>query len=149
MDYSKDHNLKKIDPAVYEEVSVDDKENTGADQEQEENIPVVETENNAVGIDISAMPVVLSHEDEIISYIKDKATKATLKSLAPLLEKLEEAVKQQEAYQSPATAAPVTMNYEDQLKKLQETSAMKIKEKELKIAERMNKLQVRFANMKK
>ncbi|SFN05004.1 hypothetical protein SAMN05421594_0644 [Chryseobacterium oleae] len=149
MDYSKDHNLKKIDPAVYEDVPMDEEEIAAAVEETVEDSPVAETERNAVGIDISAMPFVLSHEDEIINYIKDKATKETLKSLAPLLEKLEEAVKQQEAYQSPATAGPVTMNYDDQLKKLQEASVVKIKEKELRIAERMNKLQVRFANMRK
>ncbi len=97
------------------------------------------------------MPFVISHEDEIINYIKDKATKETLKSLAPLLEKLEEAVKQQQAYQQQpaATAGPVPMSYEEQLKKLQETSTGKIKEKELKITERMNKLQMRFANLRK
>jgi hypothetical protein len=95
------------------------------------------------------MPFVLRHEDEIIDYIKDKAVKATLTSLAPLLEKLEEAVKEQQTYQSSAVSSPVTMNYEEQLKKLQETSVEKIKDKELKIAERMNKLQVRFANLRK
>jgi hypothetical protein len=98
------------------------------------------------------MPFVISHEDEIINYIKDKATKETLRSLAPLLEKLEEAVKQQQAYQQPIAAAnnpAAPMSYEEQLKKLQETSKGRIKEKELKIAERMNKLQVRFANIRK
>ena len=97
------------------------------------------------------MPFVITNEDEIINYIKDKATKETLKSLAPLLEKLEEAVKQQQAYQaaSSTTGNPVAMSYEEQLKKLQETSSGKVKEKELKIAERMNKLQIRFANMRK
>lgn len=95
------------------------------------------------------MPFVLTHEDEIINYIKDKATKETLKSLAPLLEKLEEAVKQQQAYQASSTTTLPTMNYEEQLKKLQETSKEKIKEKEFKVAERMNKLQMRLANMRK
>lgn len=95
------------------------------------------------------MPFVLTHEDEIINYIKDKATKETLKSLAPLLEKLEEAVKQQQAHQASSTTTLPTMNYEEQLKKLQETSKEKIKEKEFKVAERMNKLQMRLANMRK
>ncbi|MFP7655576.1 hypothetical protein [Chryseobacterium proteolyticum] len=97
------------------------------------------------------MPFVITNEDEIINYIKEKATKETLKSLAPLLEKLEEAVKQQQAYQAaaPATGNPVAMTYEEQLKKLQEASTGKLKEKELKIAERMTKLQARFANIRK
>ncbi|MBT2620138.1 hypothetical protein [Chryseobacterium sp. ISL-6] len=108
---------------------------------------VVEVIEHEVVEDV--MPFVLSHEDEIINYIKDKATKETLKSLAPLLEKLEEAVKQQQAYQASATTNLPTMNYEEQLKKLQETSKEKIKEKEFKVAERMNKLQIRLANMRK
>lgn len=114
---------------------------------------VVETEAVEIEVVKDMMPFVISNEDEIINYIKDKATKETLKSLAPLLEKLEEAVKQQQAYQQAGTvssaAGPVTVSYEDQLKKLQEASAGRIKEKELKIAERMNKLQARFANMRK
>jgi hypothetical protein len=114
---------------------------------------VVETEAVEIEVVKDMMPFVISNEDEIINYIKDKATKETLKSLAPLLEKLEEAVKQQQAYQQAGTvssaAGPVPVSYEDQLKKLQEASAGRIKEKELKIAERMNKLQARFANMRK
>ncbi|MCJ7932670.1 MAG: hypothetical protein MUW56_03280 [Chryseobacterium sp.] len=95
------------------------------------------------------MPFVLRHEDEIINYIKDKATKETLKSLSPLLEKLEEAVKQQDCQSSEAAEAPAIMNYEEQLKKLQEASMAKVKEKELKIAERMNKLNTRLSNIRK
>jgi hypothetical protein len=118
-----------------------------------EPIVVVETEAVETEVVKDMMPFVISNEDEIINYIKDKATKETLKSLAPLLEKLEEAVKQQQAYQQAGTvssaAGPVPVSYEDQLKKLQEASAGRIKEKELKIAERMNKLQARFANMRK
>ncbi|NML69275.1 hypothetical protein HHL23_05640 [Chryseobacterium sp. RP-3-3] len=148
MDYSKDRS-KDMEPEIYEDIPIQGTENGVTDQEPEDCIPFVEIKNNTVGIDISAMPFVLSHEDEIINYIKDKATKETLKSLAPLLEKLEEAVKQQEAYQSPAAASPVTMNYDEQLKQLQEASVVKIKDKELKIAERMNKLQIRFANIRK
>lgn len=114
---------------------------------------VVETEAVETEVVKDMMPFVINNEDEIINYIKDKATKETLKSLAPLLEKLEEAVKQQQAYQQAGTvssaAGPVPVSYEDQLKKLQEASAGRIKEKELKIAERMNKLQARFANMRK
>ncbi|ALR30043.1 MULTISPECIES: hypothetical protein [Chryseobacterium] len=112
---------------------------------------VVEAEAVESEVVKDMMPFVISNEDEIINYIKDKATKETLKSLAPLLEKLEEAVKQHQAYQQQpaATASPVPMSYEEQLKKLQETSKVKIREKELKITERMNKLQMRFANMRK
>jgi len=108
-------------------------------------------EENRILEQDTVMPFVLSHEDEIINYIKDKATKETLKSLAPLLEKLEEAVKQQQAYQPVAAVhnPAVPMSYEEQLKKLQETSRGRIKEKELKITERMNKLQARFANIRK
>lgn len=99
------------------------------------------------------MPFVLRHEDEIISYIRDKAVKETMKSLAPLLEKLEEAVKQHEAAPAPVSSAPLppetpVMNYEEQLKKLQEASTAKVKEKELKIMERMNKLNTRLGNIK-
>ena len=115
---------------------------------EENKIP----EENVIIEQEEVMPFVLSHEDEIINYIKDKATKETLKSLAPLLEKLEEAVKQQQSYQQPAAAASnpgVPMSYEEQLKKLQETSKSRIKEKELKITERMNKLKARFANIRK
>lgn len=97
------------------------------------------------------MPFVLRHEDEIINYIKEKAIKETMKSLAPLLEKLEEAVKQQEAAPVPTTNAPSevpTMNYEEQLKKLQEASTAKLRQKEIKIVDRMNKLNARFGNLR-
>ncbi|WP_449397435.1 hypothetical protein [Chryseobacterium wanjuense] len=119
----------------------------------EEDDQLIDEENKILDQE-DVMPFVITHEDEIINYIKDKATKETLKSLAPLLEKLEEAVKQQQAYQQAApvaatAASPVPMSYEDQLKRLQEASRGKIKEKELKIAERMNKLQARFANIRK
>ncbi len=113
-------------------------------------VVVEQAEPEIVGEDI--MPFVLRHEDEIINYIKEKATKATLTSLAPLLEKLEQAVQEHQAYQA-ATAVPAAepapMDYDAQLKKLQESSMMKVKEKELKIADRMNKLQARFSNIRK
>ncbi|MDR6464519.1 hypothetical protein [Chryseobacterium sediminis] len=104
-------------------------------------------------IEKEIMPFVLRHEDEIITYIRDKAIKETMKSLAPLLEKLEEAVKQQEIPQvqtaaTPAQAEPPMMNYEEQLKRLQEASTAKVKEKELKIMDRMNKLSARFGNIR-
>ncbi|WP_330747168.1 hypothetical protein [Chryseobacterium sp. CP-77] len=110
--------------------------------------PVTEPEM----VEKEIMPFVLRHEDEIISYIRDKAVKETMKSLAPLLEKLEEAVKQHEAASAPVAAPPPpetpVMNYEEQLKKLQEASTAKVKEKELKIIERMNKLNTRLGNIK-
>lgn len=105
-------------------------------------IPVTEPEI----IEKEIMPFVLRHEDEIITYIRDKAIKETMKSLAPLLEKLEEAVKQQESPQAQADAP--MMNYEEQLKRLQEASTAKVKEKELKIMDRMNKLNARFGNIR-
>lgn len=111
-------------------------------------VPVAEPEM----VEKEIMPFVLRHEDEIITYIKEKAIKETMKSLAPLLEKLEEAVKQQEAAPIPMAPPPPpetpVMNYEEQLKKLQEASTAKIKEKELKIMERMNKLNTRLGNIK-
>lgn len=111
-------------------------------------VPVTEPEM----VEKEIMPFVLRHEDEIISYIRDKAVKETMKSLAPLLEKLEEAVKQHEAAPVPIAAPPPpetpVMNYEEQLKKLQEASTAKVKEKELKIMERMNKLNTRLGNIK-
>lgn len=110
--------------------------------------PAAVTEPEMVQEEI--MPFVLRHEDEIISYIKEKAIKETMKSLAPLLEKLEEAVKQQQE-ESPA-AAPSSeipaMNYEEQLKKLQEASTAKLRQKEIKIVDRMNKLNARFGNLR-
>ena len=111
-------------------------------------IPVSEPEV----VEKEIMPFVLRHEEEIINYIKDKAIKETMKSLAPLLEKLEEAVKQQDSAQVQAVTpdppdTPV-MNYEEQLKKLQEASTAKVKEKELKIMDRMNKLNARFGNIR-
>ncbi|MFS4471462.1 hypothetical protein [Chryseobacterium sp. T20] len=110
-------------------------------------VPVTEPEM----VEKEIMPFVLRHEDEIISYIKDKAIKETMKSLAPLLEKLEEAVKQHEAAPVPVAPPPPpetpVMNYEEQLKKLQEASTAKVKEKELKIMERMNKLNTRLGNI--
>lgn len=111
-------------------------------------VPVTEPEM----VEKEIMPFVLRHEDEIVNYIKEKAVKETMKSLAPLLEKLEEAVKQQESVQTQpaATDPPETpvMNYEEQLKKLQEASSAKVKEKELKIMDRMNKLNARFGNIR-
>ncbi|WP_288442989.1 hypothetical protein [uncultured Chryseobacterium sp.] len=111
-------------------------------------VPVTEPEM----VEKEIMPFVLRHEDEIITYIKEKAIKETMKSLAPLLEKLEEAVKQHEAAPVPVASSPPpdapVMNYEEQLKKLQEASTAKIKEKELKIMERMNKLNTRLGNIK-
>ncbi|MDH6250311.1 hypothetical protein M2347_000038 [Chryseobacterium sp. H1D6B] len=98
------------------------------------------------------MPFVISHEDEIINYIKEKATKETMKSLAPLLQKLEEAVKQQQQQQQAqpaATANSSALSYGDQLKSIQDISREKIKAKELKVAERINKLQIRIAGMSK
>ncbi|MGH1518143.1 hypothetical protein [Chryseobacterium sp. JK1] len=97
------------------------------------------------------MPFVLRHEDQIVNYIKEKAIKETMKSLAPLLEKLEEAVKQQEAAPVPAATTPAevpSMNYEEQLKKLQEASTAKLRQKEIKIVDRMNKLNARFGNIR-
>jgi hypothetical protein len=97
------------------------------------------------------MPFVLRHEDQIVNYIKEKAIKETMKSLAPLLEKLEEAVKQQEAAPAPAATTPAevpAMNYEEQLKKLQEASTAKLRQKEIKIVDRMNKLNARFGNIR-
>lgn len=110
-------------------------------------VPVTEPEM----VEKEIMPFVLRHEDEIIAYIKEKAIKETMKSLAPLLEKLEEAVKQHDAAPAPVATPPPpetpVMNYEEQLKKLQEASTAKVKEKELKIMERMNKLNSRLGNI--
>jgi len=110
-------------------------------------VPVAEPEV----IENEIMPFVLRHEDEIIAYIKDKAVKETMKSLAPLLEKLEETVKQQQVPPVPEPPPPPetpVMDYEEQLKKLQEASRAKVKEKELKIMERVNKLNTRLNNIR-
>lgn len=111
--------------------------------------PAAVTEPEMVQEEI--MPFVLRHEDEIVNYIKEKAIKETMKSLAPLLQKLEEAVKQQEATPVPSAANPPeipSMNYEEQLKKLQEASTAKLRQKEIKIVDRMNKLNARFGNIR-
>lgn len=92
---------------------------------------------------------ILSHEDEIIQYIKDKATKETLKSLAPLLEKLEEAVKQQQQVTPSQPSTTSVINYDEQLKNLQEISKEKVKAQEIKVAERLSKLQAKLANIRK
>lgn len=114
--------------------------------------PITEEQNPPPIIEEEVMPFVLRHEDEIINYIKEKAIKETMKSLAPLLEKLEEAVKQQETAQVPDSIPPPpassVMNYEEQLKQLQEASNAKVKEKEIKIMERMNKLNTRLGNIR-
>ncbi|WP_294296566.1 hypothetical protein [uncultured Chryseobacterium sp.] len=93
------------------------------------------------------MPFVISHEEEIIGYIKEKAVKETMSHLSPLLEKLEEAVKQQQANQeAQATAGGLMISgQEDRLKNLQET----FRKKELRVAERLNQLQARFAGIRK
>ncbi|RXM67248.1 hypothetical protein BOQ60_04900 [Chryseobacterium sp. CH1] len=94
-------------------------------------------------------PDILSREDEIIQYIKDKATKETLKSLAPLLEKLEEAVKQQQQITPSQPSTTSVINYDEQLKNLQEISKEKVKAQEIKVAERLSKLQAKLANIRK
>jgi len=95
------------------------------------------------------MPFVISHEEEIIGYIKDRAVRETMSHLSPLLEKLEEAVKQQQANQEAQEASPagglMIAGQEDRLKNLQET----FRKKELKVAERLKQLQARFAGIRK
>lgn len=95
------------------------------------------------------MPFVISHEEEIINHIKEKAVKETMNHLAPLLEKLEEAVQQQQAAQeAQAASAPgglVQASQEDRLKNLQEI----FRKKELKVAERLSQLQARFAGVRR
>ncbi|WP_294205630.1 hypothetical protein [uncultured Chryseobacterium sp.] len=95
------------------------------------------------------MPFVISHEEEIINHIKEKAVKETMNHLAPLLEKLEEAVQQQQAVQeAQAASAPgglIPGSQEDRLKNLQEL----FRKKELKVAERLSQLQARFAGVRR
>jgi len=103
----------------------------------------IEVEKNGPSHDF--MPLVLKEEDEIISYIKDKAVKETLKTLAPLLEKLEEAVKQQQSNNLPASSSTPNFDSAEQLKRMQEASKDRIKMQELKVAEKVRKLQARIA----
>lgn len=95
------------------------------------------------------MSFVISHEQEIINHIKEKAVKETMNHLAPLLEKLEEAVRQQQAVQgAQAASAPgglIPGSQEDRLKNLQEI----FRKKELKVAERLSQLQARFAGVRR
>lgn len=95
------------------------------------------------------MPFVISHEEEIINHIKEKAVRETMNHLAPLLEKLEEAVQQQQAVQeAQAASAPgglIPGSQEDRLKNLQEI----FRKKELKVAERLSQLQARFAGVRR
>lgn len=96
------------------------------------------------------MPFVISHEEEIINHIKEKAVKETMNHLAPLLEKLEEAVQQQQqaVQEAQAASAPgglIPGSQEDRLKNLQEL----FRKKELKVAERLSQLQARFAGVRR
>ncbi|WP_123912774.1 hypothetical protein [Chryseobacterium pennipullorum] len=122
------------------------------DTTDEQNLPDTGEPTSSSDTDqqnVAPLSDILSREDEIIQYIKDKATKETLKSLAPLLEKLEEAVKQQQQENLPQNPAIPVINYDEQLKNLQEISQEKMKAKEMKVAERLGKLQAKLANIRK
>ncbi len=96
----------------------------------------------------TVMPFVISHEDEIITYIRDKAVKETLAHLSPLLKKLEEAVKQQQDHQKESremtlTGGPAPIDRGERLKNLQEA----FRNREIKVAKRLGQLQARFGNI--
>ena len=84
--------------------------------------------------------IVHKNEEEIIADIKNKALKATLQALLPLLDKLEEASKQQakEAAQNPI------INYENQLQRIQANAVEKMKLQEQRVQARMQALQHRI-----
>ena len=81
------------------------------------------------------------HKEELINEIKDKAVKATMETITPLLEKLQEASKQS----AQEIVADAELSYEDQIKQLQTVAKEKMKMQELKIAEKMKLLQTKIA----
>ncbi len=87
--------------------------------------------------------IVHKNEEEIIADIKNKALKATLTALQPLLDKLEEASKQQ-AIESSKNQNPV-LSYENQLERMQATALEKMKIQEQRIEARMKTLHNRMS----
>ncbi|MFY1046120.1 hypothetical protein [Chryseobacterium sp. GP-SGM7] len=109
-------------------------------------IDVEPVEQQQVLLDKEAvMSFVINHEDEIITYIKDRAVKETLTHLSPLLQKLEEAVQQQQAHKQELQEATnkgglAPIDHAERLKNLQES----FKNKEIKVAKRLSQIQARF-----
>ncbi|EDP96237.1 hypothetical protein U8527_09005 [Kordia algicida OT-1] len=88
--------------------------------------------------------VISKNEDEIVEEIKTKAVKATMKAIRPLLDKLEEAAKQQsqEAQQSTNTATP---DFQSQMQMMQAAAREKMKMRELKVQAKMRNFQGKIA----
>lgn len=86
--------------------------------------------------------ITLEAQEKIISEIKEKAIKATMAAIKPLLDKLEEASKQQP---NNNTTNIMGLSPEDQIKKMQEAANDKMKMREVKIQEKMKSLQAKIA----
>lgn len=84
------------------------------------------------------------NEEKMISYIKEKALKAAMSDILPLLEKLQEAALQQ-SKNAPNTAE---LSYEDQIKNMQDIAREKVKMREMKVHGKMKNLQARIAMRK-
>lgn len=91
--------------------------------------------------------VLSKHEESIIEDIKQKAVKATMDAIKPLLDKLEEAnnqQKQQLSQQQQQAQNPAVLSYEDQIKNMQVLANEKLKMQELKIQQKMQSLQTKI-----
>ena len=81
-------------------------------------------------------------EEELIELLTKKAFKASMDKLKPLLDKLEEAAKQQAQERAAMNTNPNTpLTYQEQIQNLQQTAKEKIQMQELKINKRMQNLQ--------
>ncbi len=93
--------------------------------------PIPDNANN----DTTRENEILNEEHELlVELIKNKALKATLRAIQPLLDKLEEATQQQTQEQAQQTP-------QDRLMHLQSAALEKMKMQEAKIAEKMKNLQ--------
>lgn len=91
---------------------------------------------------ITPLALTADQEDEIIENITKKAIKATMTKLKPLLDKLEEAAKQQ-AQERAASQNNTTdaLSYQEQIQNIQNAAKERIQLQELKISKRMQNLQ--------
>ena len=88
--------------------------------------------------------IIKENEATIIESITKKAVKATMEQLQPLLDKLEEASKQLDQERNVTNNS--NLNYEDQLLKMQNIAKDRLKQKELKIAKKVQDLQSKITS---
>ena len=91
----------------------------------------------------SVEEVSLEVQEAIIAEIKEKATKATMLAIKPLLEKLEEASKQQSS--SMSRLNNVSLSSEDQIKQMQKTANEKMQMRQMKVQEKTKNLQTKIS----